>query len=219
MEQKHPYSFGKLGSDPPLADYEGVRFFPTKEIDDLPRQWEENPQIPGWCEAPLKADFVLDPDWDFHLCLTTITAYGMRLTSSVMTHLHTQHPLPRPVYINMLTALQEACSNAIICGNLQIAKPFQNYDEFSQIDQIIAERLQARPYRLKPVEIKARRTQQTYTLQIRDYGKGYDIITALLRDHCPPSQPTGRGLEVIEACANSFYITDKGRCITMEFFL
>jgi len=71
-------------------------------------------------------------------------------------------------------ALQEALSNALYHGNLEVGSDLRQYDE-RQFYALAHERRSIRPYQQRRVHIRATVDRDSATFVIRDEGPGFDV--------------------------------------------
>lgn len=118
-------------------------------------------------------------------------------------------------------ALQQALSNAMYRGNLQLS--FADWHQssaedngHSQSDPLVAERLQQAPFKDRKIHFDARLMRDLIRIVIRDEGHGFD--TRSLIDECDPqaiSSERGRGLVLIRNFMDKVSFNSSGNEITL----
>ncbi|HEV3340172.1 MAG TPA: response regulator [Pirellulales bacterium] len=118
--------------------------------------------------------------------------------------------------IRLGIALQEALTNAIFCGNLELDMETRRKspDEFQrQAD----ERRRADPYSHRRVHVTICETPFEGRYVVRDEGRGFDVSAALPRPEDPANleRPRGRGLFLIRNFMHDVQHNQAGSEITM----
>ncbi|MCP4174768.1 MAG: response regulator [Fuerstiella sp.] len=113
-------------------------------------------------------------------------------------------------------ALEEALSNAIIHGNLEVSSKLRERDDNAYGDLII-ERGRTAPYADRRVTIEAHMDAESARFTIRDEGPGFDI-SKLPDPHCPDNllRSSGRGLTLMHAFLDEVSYNDKGNEVTLR---
>lgn len=118
-------------------------------------------------------------------------------------------------------AVTEAVSNGAIHGNLEVSfndcgKDWESaVAQFSAYYDAIEERLNDRCFADRRIECAARWDDDQIEVSICDHGQGFDF---LFQTKKPSARGAfGRGLQIINAVANSVEISQGGRRITMIF--
>lgn len=112
-------------------------------------------------------------------------------------------------------ALDEALSNAIHHGNLEMDSDLRQVDE-QGYRALLELRRTMRPYCERRVEVTARLTHERAVYTIRDEGRGFDPRT--LPDPTDPTnleKTSGRGLLLIRTFMDEVHHNDRGTEITM----
>ncbi|HXG08571.1 MAG TPA: response regulator [Gemmataceae bacterium] len=117
--------------------------------------------------------------------------------------------------IRVSVALQEALTNAIQHGNLEVSSALREKDDKAYY-ALTEERRRQKPYATRRVYVTARESTTEAVYIIRDEGPGFD--PALLPDPTDPSnleRVSGRGLLLIRTFMDEVYHNEKGNEITM----
>lgn len=112
-------------------------------------------------------------------------------------------------------ALEEALSNAIIHGNLEMSSNLREGDD-GTYEKLIAWRLNQVPYRSRRVEVVAKFTACEAVFVIRDEGPGFD--TAQRTDPTDLenlSRPFGRGLLLMREMVDEVRYNARGNQVTL----
>ena len=113
-------------------------------------------------------------------------------------------------------ALEEALSNAIIHGNLEVSSKLRERDDNAYGD-LIEQRRVAAPYADRRVVIEAELNTESACFTIRDQGPGFDISS--LPDPNNPEnllRPSGRGLTLMHAFLDEVTYNEKGNEVTLR---
>ncbi|MAE65148.1 MAG: hypothetical protein CMJ18_12830 [Phycisphaeraceae bacterium] len=104
-------------------------------------------------------------------------------------------------------ALDEALSNAIVHGNLELVDPR---------DPQIAERMRSGPGSERHVHLTTRLEQDQVALTVRDEGPGFDVATLPdPNDHARLESTAGRGLILIRTFMDDVRFNEAGNEITL----
>lgn len=117
--------------------------------------------------------------------------------------------------IRVSVALQEALTNAIQHGNLEVSSVLREKDDKAYY-ALAAERRKEKPYCLRRINVIARESTVEAVYVIRDEGPGFD--PSLLPDPTDPSnleRVSGRGLLLIRTFMDEVSHNAKGNEITM----
>jgi len=117
--------------------------------------------------------------------------------------------------IKVAVAINEALTNAIHHGNLDVGSELRERDEEGYFD-LIERRRDQPPYRGRRVHVSAMESPQEAVYVIRDEGSGFD--PAGLGDPTDPSnmlKVSGRGLLLIRTFMDEVYHNPSGNQITM----
>ena len=113
-------------------------------------------------------------------------------------------------------ALDEALTNAMIHGNLEVSSELRQQDDGQPYVDMIAERKCTEPFCNRAVVIRVDADQQQATFVIRDEGPGFD--PGSLPDPTDPEnleKAGGRGLLLINSFMDSVSFNEKANEITM----
>ncbi|MEW6234338.1 MAG: response regulator [Candidatus Omnitrophota bacterium] len=120
--------------------------------------------------------------------------------------------------MNTRLALDEALTNAIVHGNLEIDSNSKGatLEELIQFNELVKTKISLEPYCSRIVKVGARMTKKKAVFTIEDEGKGFDWkettidkeIDEMLVNH-------GRGLILIRAFMSQVDFNEKGNQITM----
>jgi CheY-like chemotaxis protein len=111
--------------------------------------------------------------------------------------------------------LEEALSNAMIHGNLEVSSIFREPADGSY-ERLIEERQRSAPYRDRRIHVRSRFTPFETRFVVADEGPGFD--TKSVPDPTDPEnflKASGRGLLLIRAFMNEAYHNETGNEITM----
>lgn len=150
------------------------------------------------------------------LSLSTATAFNADLTNLLCTACRQRIDLSDERLSDIETAVEEALSNAMVHGNLDIASVLRNDPaDFDQYCDLVNQRLTTPSYAQRRIEILATWSSDGIDIEVHDEGRGYDIsnFQALpqLEAKC------GRGFSLIRDLASNVTIADHGRSLTMSF--
>jgi anti-sigma regulatory factor (Ser/Thr protein kinase) len=113
-------------------------------------------------------------------------------------------------------ALQEALTNAILFGNLELDYELRRKspDEFTRL---IDERRDAEPYRHRRVHVTIRESPFEGQYIVRDEGRGFDVATTMsqVQDPANLDRPRGRGLVLVRSFMTEVNHNPSGSEITM----
>jgi CheY-like chemotaxis protein/anti-sigma regulatory factor (Ser/Thr protein kinase) len=119
------------------------------------------------------------------------------------------------------TAIREAMSNALYRGNLELTyDQWQDQEDFDDnhlaMPEIVAERLNAEPYKSRKIRYDVLLTKEFIRVVITDRGPGFDTSTVPAKgDPNAMSERVGRGLISIQAFMDKVEFNDTGNQITM----
>ncbi len=112
-------------------------------------------------------------------------------------------------------ALQEALSNAIYHGNLEVGSDLRQYDE-CRFYELATERRSIVPYRQRRVHVRATVDRHSATFVIRDEGPGFDVSRLdQLIDSEDLMRIGGRGLLLIRTFMDEVKYNSTGNEITL----
>lgn len=115
---------------------------------------------------------------------------------------------PQPMHLRL--CLEEALSNAIIHGNLEVSSELRDRDDDSY-QQLIKQRSQSVPYRNRRVTVEIDLNRYRAEFVIRDEGPGFDVSS--LPDPLIPAnlqKPSGRGITLMHAFLSEVQYNDWG---------
>lgn len=118
--------------------------------------------------------------------------------------------------MHLQVALDEALSNAIIHGNLEVSSTLRERDDTSY-DDLIAERAQTQPYSDRRVTVDVSLDSEAAVFVIRDEGPGFDI-SSLPDPHDPENllRSSGRGITLMHAFLDDVSYNDCGNEVTLR---
>jgi anti-sigma regulatory factor (Ser/Thr protein kinase) len=150
------------------------------------------------------------------LSLSTASAFNADLTNLLCTVCCRSLGMSEERRFDVETAFEEALSNAMVHGNLDIASVLRNDpSDFELYCDLVNERLTTPLYAERRIEILATWSAGTLDIEVHDEGRGYDIanFSALpqLEAKC------GRGFSLIRDLARNVTIGEHGRSLTMSF--
>ncbi len=113
-------------------------------------------------------------------------------------------------------ALEEALTNALLHGNLEIDVHDRNIDDASHLDAVIEERRQQPEFQDRKIYLEANLTQDEARFVVRDDGKGFSMDD--LPDPTDPAnleKPTGRGVQLMRLIMDEIRYNDSGNELTL----
>jgi len=144
--------------------------------------------------------------------LSTASAYAIDLTHAFSTTLSRRLGPSDTNWDDLELAVQEALSNAILHGNLEVDGFLRaSAEEFAVYSQTILSRLADPTYATRRIELGAHWADEEISISIRDQGPGYKEPPML------ESSKNNRGLELIGQLSASVEVLDNGRHIIMKF--
>lgn len=114
-------------------------------------------------------------------------------------------------------ALEEALSNAIIHGNLEVPSDLKERD-FDSFNDLIAARSVQEPYASRKVDILYSHNKKAAVVIIKDEGMGFDWRRRIAQD-CDTDACHGRGLLLMQALSSEMSFNEKGDEVTLTFDL
>jgi CheY-like chemotaxis protein/anti-sigma regulatory factor (Ser/Thr protein kinase) len=117
--------------------------------------------------------------------------------------------------IRLAIALDEALTNALYHGNLQVSSELRQRDDHG-FWRLAEERRRLPPYRDRRLEVEVILSPSEITYIIRDEGPGFDV--SLLPDPADPAnldKPSGRGLLLIQTFMDRVCHNETGNQITL----
>jgi CheY-like chemotaxis protein len=118
--------------------------------------------------------------------------------------------------IHVAMALDEALTNAIIHGNLEVSSQLRETDDGDAYVELIRQRRSEPPYSERRVAVTMNASREKASFVIRDEGPGFDL--ASLPDPTDPEnldRPCGRGLLLINTFMDAVTHNERGNEITM----
>jgi CheY-like chemotaxis protein len=117
--------------------------------------------------------------------------------------------------MRMGVALQEALTNAMHHGNLQVGSECRETSH-TEYHSRIAKRCLEPPYRDRCVRVTARLTRDEAEFTIRDEGEGFDFSKLLdPRDAANLEKASGRGVFLMRSFMDEVRFDDRGRLVTL----
>ena len=113
-------------------------------------------------------------------------------------------------------ALEEAITNAIVHGNLEIQSSLKE-ESFDEFDRQIRERCQRPPYSGRKVRISYDYGDGKAMFTISDEGNGFDWRNFIKKGEADQLELHGRGLIIMRTFANSLDFNEKGDAVTLTF--
>jgi len=120
--------------------------------------------------------------------------------------------------MNTRLALDEALTNAIVHGNLEIDSNSKGatLEELIQFNELVKTKISIEPYRSRIVKVSALMTKRKAVFTIEDEGKGFDWKgTAIAKEIDEMLANHGRGLILIRAFMTRVDFNEKGNRITL----
>lgn len=120
--------------------------------------------------------------------------------------------------MNIRLALDEALTNSIVHGNLEIDSKSKgkSLKEIDNFNHLLAERSQQAPYCYRRVNIKLNLSAESARIVIQDEGNGFDWRAQDSRNESDDLLASfGRGLFLIRSFMDSVTFNDCGNCITL----
>lgn len=119
---------------------------------------------------------------------------------------------------SMELALEEAITNAIIHGNLEVSSKLKEED-FDLFEQAVSERINTAPFGGRKVKISYDYDRLSAVFRIEDEGPGFDWTHFLKKEVDTELLPHGRGIIIIRTFASSVAYNEAGNVITLTFDL
>lgn len=150
------------------------------------------------------------------LSLSTATAFNADLTSLLCAACRQRMKISDERLSDIETAVEEALSNAMVHGNLDIASVLRNDPaDFDQYCDLVNERLTTPSYANRRIEILLVWARDSIDVEVHDEGRGYDISNFQALPHLEAK--CGRGFSLIRDLASNVTIAEHGRSLTMSF--
>ena len=112
-------------------------------------------------------------------------------------------------------ALDEALTNAIFHGNLEIPSSLKERD-FNAYYEMAFKRLEEGLYMDRRVEVAFSFDDNQAVFSVTDQGRGFDWRPFLNEESCC-KPPNGRGLKIMQALASSVSFNEAGNRVTLLF--
>lgn len=119
----------------------------------------------------------------------------------------------------VVTALTEALTNAIVHGNLEISSELRDEDCGRAFQTLIEQRQHVLPYRDRSVEVLTEVNNGSISWIITDEGKGFDVRS--LPDPTDPEnllRCSGRGVLLMNAFSDELVYNERGNQVRMTVF-
>lgn len=174
----------------------------VKEIDSVLHSARQKQQQADLMDCVTQQQVTLEIRNDIEQIHTTID-YIEQLINSMNLFCGAQ-----PMHLRL--CLEEALSNAIIHGNLEVSSELRDRDDDSY-QQLIKERNRSVPYRNRRVTVEIDLNRYRAEFVIRDEGPGFDISS--LPDPLIPAnlqKPSGRGITLMHAFLSEVQYNDWG---------
>ena len=117
--------------------------------------------------------------------------------------------------MHIATALDEALTNALFHGNLELDSALREDDD-TRYHALAQERLQQAPYRDRSIRVRARYSPSAFEVTITDEGPGFD--PGSLPDPTDPEnlcRPFGRGVMLMRSFMDDVCFNDRGNEVTI----
>ena len=117
--------------------------------------------------------------------------------------------------LRVSVALEEAITNAVNHGNLEVSSELRQGDD-SRYYELIRQRSKEEPYRGRRVHIKTRMSDRDTVFVIRDEGPGFDV--AGLPDPTEPEnleRAGGRGILLMKTFMDEVLFSERGNEVTL----
>jgi anti-sigma regulatory factor (Ser/Thr protein kinase) len=151
-----------------------------------------------------------------YLSLSTGQAFNADLTSLLCNSCAKRLNLSEERRLDIETAIEEALSNAMVHGNLDIASVLRNDPaDFDLYCDLVNERLGDPKYAERRLEILVVWNAKEIDIEVHDEGRGYDVAASKALPHLEAK--CGRGFTLIRDLANNVTIGEHGRSLTMSF--
>ena len=153
------------------------------------------------------------------LCCSFVLPNDAKLADLLVSHLQ-EHAIQMGLCDEtecnrMGVALQEALSNAIYHGNLQVGSECREQSH-TEYRALVAKRCLESPYRDRCVRVTARLTQNETVFTIRDEGQGFDPSTLPdPREATNLEKASGRGVLLMRSFMDEVRFEDDGRSVTL----
>ena len=114
--------------------------------------------------------------------------------------------------------LEEAITNAIVHGNLEISSKLKEED-FDLFEKAVGERMEQPPFNERSVKISYSYDRQSAMFRIEDEGSGFDWSHFLKKEVDQELLPHGRGIIIIRTFASTVVYNERGNVLTLTFDL
>lgn len=113
-------------------------------------------------------------------------------------------------------AIEEALSNAVVHGNLEVSSELREQDDDAWT-RTIEQRTHQPPWKSRRVTVRAELTPLVGTFTVSDEGPGFDVTS--LPDATDPEnllRPHGRGIMLMTAFLDSVQFNDRGNSVQLQ---
>ncbi|WP_339780827.1 SpoIIE family protein phosphatase [uncultured Thalassospira sp.] len=193
-----------LGALPRLNCNYFIEAFDGLELGDL---------SPLRCPCP-------GPQWDLLACLSTQSAYHLPIARKFVTALRRRNVLHDKIAPTLEIAVQEAFSNSLMHGNMEIdTTGHLSMEKFNALEQTTRDRLADPAYGNRAIILAARQIEASgIEIFIHDQGRGFSPPELAKMSTMPGSDSTfGRGLSLIKTLCHDLEFERGGRTIRMRF--
>ena len=170
--------------------------------------------------SPLRRPFP-GPQWDLLVCLSTQSAYHLPIARKFVTALRRRGVLHDKIAPTLEIAVQEAFSNSLLHGNMEIdTTGHLSMEKFNALEQTTRERLADPKFGHRAIILAARQLVDVEGVEIfiHDQGRGFTPPQDSDLRAMPGSDSTfGRGLSLIKTLCNDLDFDRDGRTIRMRF--
>ncbi|WP_254424078.1 SpoIIE family protein phosphatase [Thalassospira marina] len=169
--------------------------------------------------SPLRRPFP-GPQWDLLACLSTQSAYHLPIARKFVTALRRRGVLHDKIAPTLEIAVQEAFSNSLLHGNMEIdTTGHLSMEKFNALEQTTRERLADPTFGNRAIILAARQLETGgVEIFIHDQGRGFTPPQHTDLRAMPGSDSTfGRGLSLIKTLCHDLQFERGGRTIRMRF--
>ena len=169
--------------------------------------------------SPLRRPYP-GPQWDLLTCLSTQSAYHLPIARKFVTALRRRNVLHDKIAPTLEIAVQEAFSNSLLHGNMEIdTTGHLSMEKFNALEQTTRDRLADPHYGNRAIILAARQLETGgVEIFIHDQGRGFTPPQNTDLTAMPGSDSTfGRGLSLIKTLCHDLKFERGGRTIRMRF--
>ncbi|OSQ36150.1 SpoIIE family protein phosphatase [Thalassospira mesophila] len=169
--------------------------------------------------SPLRRPYP-GPQWDLLACLSTQSAYHLPIARKFVTALRRRNVLDDKIAPTLEIAVQEAFSNSLLHGNMEIdTSGHLSMEKFHALEQKTRDRLADTTYGRRAIILAARGLNDGgVEIFIHDQGRGFAIPAKTDLATMPGGESTfGRGLSLIKTLCHDLKFEREGRTIRMRF--